>query len=43
MTEDRNKHGDRIKGDPRDDDFVVKYEKTNFQKSDGEGGLPEMY
>ena len=33
----------RQKGDPRDDDFIVKYEKSNFQKSDGEGGLAEIY
>lgn len=33
----------RAKGDPRDDEFVVKYEKNNFQKNDGEGGLAEMY
>ena len=33
----------RARGYPRDDDFVVKYEKSNFQKVDGEGGLAEMY
>ena len=38
-----NTKAKRSKGDPRDDDFVVKYEKSNFQKSDGEGGLAEMY
>ena len=33
----------RAKGDPRDDDFIVKYEKSNFQKGEGEGGIAELY
>ena len=33
----------RAKGDPRDDSFVIKYEKANFQKGDSEGGMAEFY
>ena len=33
----------RAKGDPRDDSFVIKYEKANFQKGDAEGGMAEFY
>ena len=33
----------RAKGDPRDQDFVIKYDKGNFSKGDQEGGLAEFY
>ena len=33
----------RAKGDPRDDSFVMKYDKANFQKGDSEGGMAEVY
>ena len=33
----------KIKGDPRDQDFVIKYDKANFSKGDQEGGLAEFY
>ena len=33
----------RAKGDPRDDGFVIKYDKANFQKGDAEGGTAEFY
>eukprot|EP00354_Favella_ehrenbergii_P007472 CAMPEP_0170466538 /NCGR_PEP_ID=MMETSP0123-20130129/10461_1 /TAXON_ID=182087 /ORGANISM="Favella ehrenbergii, Strain Fehren 1" /LENGTH=116 /DNA_ID=CAMNT_0010732693 /DNA_START=8 /DNA_END=358 /DNA_ORIENTATION=- len=31
------------KTDPRDPDFVIKYEKSNFSKGDQEGGVAEFY
>ena len=31
------------KGDPRDETFVIKYDKSNFQKGDSEGGMAEFY
>ena len=33
----------RAKGDPRDPDFVINYNKGNFNKGDQEGGAAEFY
>ena len=35
--------GKKGKSDPRDLDFVIKYDKANFSKGDQEGGLAEFY
>ena len=40
---DDSKKIQRSKGDPRDDNFVIKYDKANFQKGDAEGGMAEFY
>ena len=40
---DDSKKIQRAKGDPRDDSFVIKYDKANFQKGDAEGGMAEFY
>ena len=40
---DASKKIQRAKGDPRDDNFVIKYDKANFQKGDAEGGMAEFY
>ena len=31
------------KGDPRNADFVIKYDKANFSPGSGEGGIAEFY
>ena len=31
------------KADPRNPEFVIKYEKSNFSKGDQEGGVAEFY
>ena len=31
------------KADPRDNDFIIKYDKANFSKGDQEGGMAEFY
>lgn len=31
------------KSDPRNQDFVIKYDKGNFSKGDQEGGMAEFY
>ena len=33
----------KAKSDPRDPEFVIKYEKSNFSKGDQEGGVAEFY
>ena len=33
----------RNRADPRDQDFVIKYDKSNFSKGDQEGGVAEFY
>ena len=33
----------RSKSDPRDEDFIIKYDKSNFSKGDQEGGMAEFY
>ena len=31
------------RADPRDNDFIIKYDKANFSKGDQEGGMAEFY
>ena len=31
------------KSDPRNRDFIIEYDKTNFSKGDQEGGMAEFY
>ena len=33
----------RNKTDPRNQEFVIKYDKENFSKGEGEGGMAEFY
>ena len=33
----------RRRPDPRNEDFIIKYEKENFSKGDQEGGMAEFY
>ena len=33
----------RQKNDPRDEEFIIEYDKANFSKGDQEGGIAEFY
>ena len=33
----------KVKNDPRDQDFVIKYDKQNFSQGSQEGGMAEFY
>ena len=41
--EEMNVPAKKNKSDPRAQDFVIKYEKSNFCKGDQEGGVAEFY